>query len=124
MSVAFQTDDALCFFPHACFGLLQMMLLARTMAIMGFTLHWAACFYWMIVGLEGEVNSCGWEEDGADSYSCNTWHPPPYVKDQGMSMKYSYALFWGVSVTTGAGWDIVPSTELEVGGWVSEWLSE
>jgi hypothetical protein len=31
-----------------------------------------------------------------------------------LSFRYAYAFFWGISVTTGIGWDVVPYSPIEV----------
>lgn len=91
---------------------------------MVFTLHWSACVYWLIVRIEdptcvtdktcdgdSEIIHCN---DDISVEACNLWHPPAFIKRDSVGMQYGYSLFWGVSVVMGVGWDIIPTTGLEV----------
>jgi hypothetical protein len=42
------------------------------------------------------------------------WMPPYFIRNAGLDEQYAYAFFWSISVTTGAGWDVVPATIPEV----------
>jgi CRP-like cAMP-binding protein len=84
-------------------------LLGRTVAVMVFTFHFTACGYWAVVENQPE-DSFGRlysEED-------EMWAPPSFIREASFSDQYAYAFFWGISVTTGVGWDIVPATGPEV----------
>jgi len=88
----------------------NVMMLGRTFVTMGAILHWTACCYWFVVMQEGEevrqLHGDGW----------NQWHPPDHVVDaDDFELQYAYAFFWGISVTMGAGWDVIPGTRIEVG---------
>lgn len=97
--------------------------LIKTLVSMGFMLHLTACGYWFIVMSEGRSVRTDLEESGF-----NQWHPPEYIVDPCMSaelvnevcsidnfeLQYAYAFFWGVSVTMGVGWDIIPGTKAQV----------
>jgi hyperpolarization activated cyclic nucleotide-gated potassium channel 2 len=84
------------------------MLLMRTVAVMGMVLHWTACGYWFIVE---NHPADPYERDAGD----DAWMPPQYIRDsQAFGDQYGYAFFWSISVVTGAGWDIIPATGIEV----------
>jgi hypothetical protein len=43
--------------------------------------------------------------------------PPVYIRESpSFGDRYGYAFFWSISVVTGAGWDIIPATGVEVSG--------
>jgi hyperpolarization activated cyclic nucleotide-gated potassium channel 2 len=84
------------------------MLLIRTLAVMGMVLHWTACGYWFIV-----TNAPPDPYDRPESD--DAWMPPVYIRESpSFGDRYGYAFFWSISVVTGAGWDIIPATGVEV----------
>jgi len=86
--------------------------LVKTLAYMAAILHWTACGYWFVVMSEGDAVR-------QEHPEANWWHPPQYIVDPDdgepdFNLQYAYAFFWGVSVTMGCGWDIIPGTKIEV----------
>lgn len=73
------------------------------------------CRYWFVVMNEGdevrdELDAHGYGDNGYDF-----WHPPDYILESGdTDLQYAYAFFWGISVTMGVGWDIIPGTKVQV----------
>jgi hypothetical protein len=83
-------------------------LLGRTAAVMVFMLHWTACGYWMVVANQ-PADGYGRTEEHHEE-----WLPPPFVLHAPFTNQYLFAFFWAISVVTGAGWDIIPATSMEV----------
>jgi len=91
----------------------NVILLSKTLALLLFTLHWSACGYWAIIRLEAFDDVNGWITD--QDFHLNQWHPPEFIKtDDDVGMQFAYSFFWGVSVVTGVGWDIIPTTGPEI----------
>jgi len=103
----------------------SLLLLAKTSLMMFFLWHWSACLYWFIASSE-EIDPITGQTQFTEH---NKWTPWPYcdsldpadlaTKDEPclahrLADEYSYAFFWAVVSTTGVGWDIIPTTPLEV----------
>ena len=57
----------------------NVLLLAKTVGVMVFTLHWSACIYWLIVRTETEsLDIVHCNDEVAEE--CNEWHPPGFIK--------------------------------------------
>ena len=82
--------------------------MGKLIGILVSTWHWNACCYWGVALLEhGTLDSSRYGED--------TWSPPAYVAQaQDLVTQYSYAFFWAVVVTSGIGWDIIPTSPVQV----------
>jgi hypothetical protein len=83
-------------------------MLMKTMAVMGFSIHVTACGYWAVATNQPD------DEFGRTDEGQEQWMPPDFIKEADFNAKYAYAFFWGISVTTGVGWDVIPATEVEV----------
>jgi hypothetical protein len=82
-------------------------LLGKTLVVMLATWHWSACGYWAIA----TMLACNGGEDGTE----DQWCPPPSVIDEDdWTLHYSYAFFWGISATTGAGYEVLPNTREQI----------
>jgi hypothetical protein len=109
-----------------------VLLLLKTVAGLFFTWHWAACIYWFIADFEYTAHYPVYVDAHGHGEATNLWLPPLSLLEKedavdprtlevisvaaaSFDLRYSHAFFWGVCVTTGIGWDIVPSTVLEVG---------
>jgi hypothetical protein len=88
------------------------LLLGRTLGIMGFSIHCTACGYWAVV--ENQPDNMFDRSDCGMGVCDEQWLPPKFIQEGTFNDKYAYAFFWGISVTTGVGWDIIPATSLEV----------
>jgi len=98
----------------------SLLLLAKTSLMMFILWHWSACLYWFIAS----------SEEASGFTHLNTWTPLPLCGGDehltgletgneaclhdSFQDHYSHAFFWAVVSTTGVGWDIIPTTPLEV----------
>jgi CRP-like cAMP-binding protein len=82
--------------------------MGKLIGILVSTWHWLACCYWGVAVLEhGMLSSSRYGED--------TWSPPPQVAQANdLGTQYSFAFFWAVVVTSGIGWDIIPTSPVQV----------
>jgi len=86
-----------------------MTTLAKTLGIMLATWHWSACGYWAIAT----------NFDCAPWYGSETeeayWCPPESIlEDDDFQLKYAFAFFWGISATTGAGYEVLPNNRAQI----------
>lgn len=107
----------------------NILLLGRLVAALIGTLHIMACCYWIIVREQIGKDPYGREVrlpagcDVEDNDACQRlaisgddeqWMPPYYILENRLDEQYAYSFFWALSVTTGAGWDIIPATIPEI----------
>ena len=62
--------------------------------------HWIACFYWLISSTIG--------------FGTTAWVPSAEVADLPLVSRYANSYFWALVATSGIGYDIEPSSEIEV----------
>lgn len=85
----------------------SVLRMGKLIGILVSTWHWIACCYWGVALLGHGTTSSRYGED--------TWSPPPYVAQANdLVTQYSYAFFWAVVVTSGIGWDIIPTSPVQV----------
>ena len=89
----------------------SVLLLMKTLAIVLFLWHWTACAYWFVAVLEHDtlvVDFCDIEL-ASQALNCNRWFDLSALR-AGLGARYAHSFFWAIVVTTGVGWDILPST--------------
>jgi hyperpolarization activated cyclic nucleotide-gated potassium channel 2 len=92
----------------------NLILLAKTIAVMLMTWHWSACVYWWVASqeIDREVGGENWLPPRIIQPGASDELGAPY--DASFSDQYAYAWFWAVSVTTSGGYEIFPMTQVEV----------
>ena len=94
----------------------SVLLLLKTIAIVIFVWHWAACSYWFVASTEHDYgeNFCDNSlHEATNDPGCNRWFDKALLDEDSFG-KYSYSWFMAIVATTGVGWDIVPGTPTEV----------
>jgi hypothetical protein len=75
---------------------------------------WSGCGYWTIARIERAAGLCSDSDSDSDSGHVNLWCPEERMFAAPLATRFAHAIFWGVVVTTGTGWDIIPETPIEV----------
>ena len=79
--------------------------MGKLIGILITTWHWLGCSYWFVAELEF----------GNSRISEDAWIPPSHVwQSIHLGPQYAFSFFWAVVVTSGIGWDIIPSTSLQI----------
>ena len=83
----------------------SMLRMGKLVGILITTWHWLGCSYWGVAAME----------HGTNMISEDYWIPPARVwQSNTLGEQYAFAFFWAVVVTSGIGWDIIPSTTLQI----------
>ena len=83
----------------------SLLRMGKLIGILITTWHWLGCSYWGTAEFEF----------GYSRVTDDAWIPPPHVwQADNLGTQYAFAFFWAVVVTSGIGWDIIPSTSLQI----------
>lgn len=96
------------------------ILLTKTLMIMLATWHWSACGYWMIAtnlscNRVSECEDANILDDCSNFAELDLWCPPlGLIEQNNFDLNYAFAFFWGISATSGVGYEIFPYTQAQI----------